>query len=135
MPWIFWEKVLLTSKFFNSGFSLVSILPIRLPIWAYNYKEKTMILYSKTLAMIQYTPNCLGHQNCIKMDLKCLSIVYNCLHIQDDMFMIDHKPKMTTWLYTRAKILIFSKCQNLDQNWGGKKKIFQIQPDPNETCL
>ena len=42
---------------------------------------------------LQYAPNCLEHRKCIKMDLKCLTIVFNCLHILDYIFMVDLKAK------------------------------------------
>ena len=42
---------------------------------------------------IQYAPNCLEHRKCIKMDLKCPTIVLNCLHILDYIFMVDLKSK------------------------------------------
>ena len=43
--------------------------------------------------MLQYAPNSLEHRKCIKMDLKCPTIVLNCLHILDYIFMVDLKSK------------------------------------------
>ena len=43
--------------------------------------------------LLQYAPNCLEHRKCIKMDLKCPTIVLNCLHILDYIFMVDLKSK------------------------------------------
>ena len=51
---------------------------------------------NKSLLMLeelQYAPNCLEHRKCIKMDLKCPTIVLNCLHILDYIFMVDLKSK------------------------------------------
>ena len=42
---------------------------------------------------IQYAPNCLENLKCIKMDLKCPTIVLNYLHILDYIFMVDLKSK------------------------------------------
>ena len=42
---------------------------------------------------LQYAPNCLDHLKWIKMDLKCPTIVLNCLHILDYIFMVDLKSK------------------------------------------
>ena len=52
------------------------------------------------------------------MDLKCLTIVFNCLHTLDYIFMVTSMSKMAAWVPTRAKIHSFSKCQNLDHFWG-----------------
>ena len=43
--------------------------------------------------MLHYAPNCLEHRKCIKMDLKCPTIVFKCLHILDYIFMVDLKSK------------------------------------------
>ena len=42
---------------------------------------------------LQYAPNCFEHRKCIKMDLKCPTIVLNCLHILDYIPMFDLKSK------------------------------------------
>ena len=48
---------------------------------------------TKDVELVQYAPNCLEHRKCIKMDLKCPTIVLNCLHILDYIFMVDLKSK------------------------------------------
>ena len=42
---------------------------------------------------LQYAPNCLEHGKCIKIDVKCPTIVFKCLHILDYIIMVDLKSK------------------------------------------
>ena len=59
-------------------------------IYAFNIVRILNMLISP---LLQYAPNCLEHRKCIKMDLKCPTIVLNCLHILDYIFMVDLKSK------------------------------------------
>lgn len=58
-----------------------------------NFSTLKLDLDDSFEALIQYAPNCLEHRKCIKMDLKCPTIVLNCLHILDYIFMVDLKSK------------------------------------------
>ena len=53
--------------------------------------ESSVDFTDKEVEELQYAPNCLEHRKCIKMDFKCPTIVLNCLHILDYIFMIDLK--------------------------------------------
>ena len=67
----------------------------------------SMVTHLKTLFhFVQYAPNCLEHRKCIKMDLKCPTIVLNCLHVLYYIFMVDLKSKNlhNGSVHTRAKI-------------------------------
>ena len=55
--------------------------------------NETTVKITVSVSHIQYAPICLEHRKCIKMDLKCPTIVLNCLHILDYTFMVDLKSK------------------------------------------
>ena len=56
-----------------------------------NDEEEDDLVDLEDLGKVKYAPNCLEHRKCIKMDLKCQTIVLNCLHILDYIFMVDLK--------------------------------------------
>ena len=62
--------------------------------WPINRQLRLSVsIYNLFPYFIQYAPNCLEHRKCIKIDLKCPTIVLNCLHILDHIFMVDLKSK------------------------------------------
>ena len=68
----------------------------------------------KDMKSIQYAPNCLEHRKCIKMYLKCPTIVLNCLHILDYIFMVDLKSQnlyMGTHYTLGPKFIFFQNAR------------------------
>ena len=61
-------------------------------------------------------PKLFGIPKMYQKDLKCPTVVLNCLHILDYMFLVDlkYKNQISIWVRIRAKIQSFSKCQNSD---------------------
>ena len=60
-----------------------------------NDEEEDDLVDLEDLGKVKYAPNYLEHRKCIKIDLKCLTIVFNCLHSLEYLFMVDLNVKNT----------------------------------------